>query len=156
MIHSGGLLPINYCAIDQSIKTTTNQSTENTTIQSTNNTTSQSTENTNNTMPSSNLILSTTAGASGLLVFCSTIFLVGIVILRKRYKSKQNAKGDGFSKLRSSLLFGWYVTVCVLLYVHVWLIYIYTKTAGCEKRVRPQNARVKKDVKSKVAAKKWP
>ena len=32
---------------------------------------------------------------------------------------------------------------------------IYTKTASCEKRVRPQNARVKKDVKSKVATKKW-
>ena len=34
-------------------------------------------------------------------------------------------------------------------------IFIYTKTASCEKRVQPQNARVKKDVKSKVAAKKW-
>ena len=35
------------------------------------------------------------------------------------------------------------------------VVNIYTKTASCEKRVRPQNARVKKDVKSKVAAKKW-
>jgi len=32
---------------------------------------------------------------------------------------------------------------------------IYTKTAGWEKSVRLQNARVKKDVKSKVVAKKW-
>jgi len=32
---------------------------------------------------------------------------------------------------------------------------INTKTASHEKRVRPQNARVKKDVKSKVAPKKW-
>jgi len=31
---------------------------------------------------------------------------------------------------------------------------IYTKTAKLGKRVWPQNARVKKDVKSKVAAKK--
>jgi len=29
------------------------------------------------------------------------------------------------------------------------------QTASCEKSVWPQNARVKKDVKSKVAAKKW-
>jgi len=32
---------------------------------------------------------------------------------------------------------------------------IYTKTASCEKRVWPQNARMKKDVKSKVVARKW-
>ena len=32
---------------------------------------------------------------------------------------------------------------------------IYTKTVSCEKRVHPQNTRVKKDVKSKVAAEKW-
>ena len=32
---------------------------------------------------------------------------------------------------------------------------IYTKTVSCEKRVQPQNARVKKDLKLKVAARKW-
>jgi len=32
---------------------------------------------------------------------------------------------------------------------------IYTKTASCEKSVRPQNTWMKKDVKSKVAAKTW-
>jgi len=118
MVHLGGLLPNNnYCTINQSIKNTTNQSTKNTTIHSTKNTTSQSTKNINNTMPSSNLILITTAGASGSLVFCSTIFLVGIVILRKKYKSKQNAKSDRFSKLRSTLLFGWYVYVYYCTYL---------------------------------------
>jgi len=32
---------------------------------------------------------------------------------------------------------------------------VYPKQLSCKKRVRPQKATVKKDVKSKVAAKKW-
>jgi len=40
-------------------------------------------------------------------------------------------------------------------YAYAKRIDIDTKTASCEKRVRPQNTKVKKDVKSKLAAKKW-
>jgi len=34
-------------------------------------------------------------------------------------------------------------------------ITVYKKKASCEKRMRPQNARVKKDVKLKVVIKNW-
>jgi len=47
------------------------------------------------------------------------------------------------------------VMATIFSYCLTHVTFIYTKTASCEKRVRPQNAWVKKDVKSKVVAKKW-